>query len=258
MEIKASWIFQPVEVGYQRAAVFLGLGCNAARRPDFTDYLLTRESGFQLLPDTVSPDTIAEWKEQFYRWIVTGGFREIVEFTCIFLDRLYDCSMRIHKQHSGKAFDAFARKGIPGKIDALRDQFGISCRYPSALASIYAVRNCLVHRVGVVGPEDIKNGGQLSLSWIATKAIFQGEDGKEYDMPDLEDPKSKPWPVPCAGGVALMWGEKTRTFTLGEVMELEPHALHEILFFVRNSCDDFVKSFVAKAEALGKIKKPPV
>lgn len=255
MEIKSSWLLEPAESGYLRAAVFLGLGCNAARREDFIEYHLTRDTHFKILPDDVPADTIAVWKNDFYRWIVECGFREVVEYTCLFLDRLYDTALHIHKQHSETKRQAFNRKGLPAKIEILKKEFQISCRYPDSLASVYAVRNCLVHRLGLVGPEDIGSTGRLILSWIGVKTFLQGEDGKEYEIPDLGRPGASPWKVPCAGDLAIAWREKTLPFSQGDMIELEPHALHEILFFVRNSSGDFVQSLMTKATLLGRIKK---
>jgi hypothetical protein len=210
MEVKSSWLLEPADRGYLRAAVFLGLGCNAARREDLVDYHLSRDTHFQILPDQVSPEVIAGWKSDFYRWIVQCGFREIVEFTCLFLDRLYDTALHLHKQHSTAKWQAFHRKGLHGKIDTLQKEFQISCRYPASLASVYSIRNCLVHRLGLVGPEDIGSTGNLTLSWIGVKMLYQGEDGKEYEIPDLGRPGTPPWQVPCAGGIAAAWREKTR------------------------------------------------
>ena len=257
MEVKSSWLLEPAERGYLRAAVFLGLGCNAARREDLIDYHLAKDTHFKILPDDVPSDTIATWKSDFYRWIVECGFREIVEYTCLFLDRLYDTTLHIHKQHSEAKRQVFNRKGLAGKIETFNKEFHISCRYPDSLASVYAIRNCLVHRLGLVGPEDIGSTGKLTLSWIGAKTFFQGEDGIEYEVPDLGRPGTPPWKVPCAGGLAVAWREKTLSFAQGALIELEPHALHEILFFVRNSSGDFVESLVTKATLLGRIKQRP-
>ncbi len=221
MEVKSSWLLEPAERGYLRAAVFLGLGSNAARREDFIEYHLAKDTHFKILPDIVSAETISVWKNDFYRWIVEGGFREIVEYTCLFLDRLYDTALHIHKQHSEAKRQTFNRKGLPGKIETLKREFQISCRYPDALASVYATRNCLVHRLGLVGPEDIGSAGKLTLSWIGVKMLFQGEDGKDYEVPDLGRPGTPPWKVPCAGGIAVAWREKTLSFVRGEIIELE-------------------------------------
>ena len=74
--------------------MFLGLGVNAASRADFRDYSLSQESILQMLPE-VSDEVIDDWKIHFRTWIIAGGFRELIEHLCLFLDKVFISVNRI-------------------------------------------------------------------------------------------------------------------------------------------------------------------
>jgi hypothetical protein len=65
--------------GIRRAAVFMGLGVNAAIDQNFRSYQLTALTQIQLVPDDVPPETLAHFKEEFRIWIEAGGFRELAD-----------------------------------------------------------------------------------------------------------------------------------------------------------------------------------
>src|SRR5688572_21249022 len=74
-------------VGVRRAAIFMGLGLHAAKRPDFNDYELSKlpfEAGETGLPmDFVPRDapkaTVEQFKAEFATWITGCGLRELLE-----------------------------------------------------------------------------------------------------------------------------------------------------------------------------------
>jgi len=54
MSIKFDQIDQAAMIGIRRAAVFLGLGVNAANDPFLKNYRLTHETSVEILPNPIS------------------------------------------------------------------------------------------------------------------------------------------------------------------------------------------------------------
>jgi hypothetical protein len=75
------------QTGVRRAELFMGLGLNAANRPDFRDYELNKlpvavdqaSIPVRSLAPNANNETIERYKEQFKTWVVSCGLRELLE-----------------------------------------------------------------------------------------------------------------------------------------------------------------------------------
>lgn len=214
--------------GMRRTSVFLGLGINAANRKDFRDYSLSQESILQMLPE-VPDDIIDDWKNHFRSWIIAGGFRELMEHLCLFLDKVFVIVKRMPDGPQTCSLRDFAKLGLDKKIRVLATNYGITSGFDEAFASLYAVRNCLVHRLGIVGIEDVAQG-ELILRFHAPKIFIDTPSG-EIDI--HQEPKYAK-PIKCPEGGELKMSPfmlHERRFQAGKVIDLSPHELHQILFF---------------------------
>ncbi len=174
--------------GLNRSAVFLGLGVNAADQEDLKEYHLTNDTNFQILPESVSDQILGDWKKEFRIWIVGSGFREIIDWLCVFHDRTYLACCIIDRSNEEKKIEKFNRMGMVKKISTLKNEFGVGSRFDGQLSSFYPIRNCFVHRLGRVGKEDIRGGNPLSIRFLRFQSIFIPISGKEVIVPDLFDP----------------------------------------------------------------------
>ena len=81
----------------------------------------------------------------------------------MFLDRLYwaaeftdfwqksqQTPRQMPEPHLTRA-EKFTKAGIGEKFTKLQNQFGITIQYQTEIESVKAVRNCLTHRMGIVG-----------------------------------------------------------------------------------------------------------
>lgn len=105
--------------GVRRAAVFLGLGLNAAYDPELKNYQLRSVHGveqgsvrMELVPDTVSQETLDHFKVEFATWIIASGLREVIERFAIFLDGVNRVSQHI----------ACTKKELEPAVAAQRDR----------------------------------------------------------------------------------------------------------------------------------------
>ncbi len=238
--------------GIHRAAVFMGLGVNAANFKELKDHQLVHDTKFNILPEKVSDEVLKEWKSEFRLWVVRCGFRELVDYLCVYFDRVYHVSSLIVRKYSEVAQAKFERVGLDTKIALLEKDFGITYTFGTQLGSFYPVRNCFAHRLGRVGPEDLKDGmDRLVLQYMHFVSVFTPEGGIERVIPDIFDPSSPPFEAEAAGTLGMKWCLEELKFQSGEVINLTPKSLTEVLFFADLAAAEFTKSALAFAKANG-------
>ena len=164
-----------------------------------------------------------------------------------FLDKIFIIVNRVPEGPKTLSLGAFEKAGLDTKLRVLASNFGISSGFDEALASLYPVRNCLVHRLGIVGKKDVAKG-DLILRFHAPR-IFVDTPSGEIDMKqELKNAKAIECP---AGGAVKMtpFMLYERQFQLGQVIDLSPHELHQILFFsqqcvkrILSSANDYISA----------------
>lgn len=238
--------------GIRRAAVFMGLGVNAAGTAELTNYHLYQDTTLHLLPSTVPPEVLQGWKEQFRLWVVSSGFREVVDSLCRYFDQIHlGCSIAANRKFDPVAQKRFERLGLEGKIDLLRERLGLTSPNATLVASFYPIRNCLVHRLGRVGHEDINEGASLALRYRRLEFVHTTESGRVIRLPDLMDPKAKPFHVEEAGTLGFQFSERSLEFPFGSIVTFSPKELTEILFFTQHFLFEFNKAVVDFAQQHG-------
>lgn len=61
--------------GIRRAAVFMGLGVNAARDIGYRAYELTDLTQIQIVPSGANDQQVKQFKQEFEIWIIANGLR---------------------------------------------------------------------------------------------------------------------------------------------------------------------------------------
>jgi hypothetical protein len=241
--------------GIRRATIFLGLGVNAARDKSCTNYQLPENNYLKLVPEKVSNEELTDFKENFEKWIIANGLRELIESFGVFLDRIHQACLllatnkgQIIPQDADKFARAFEKKGIEGKLNKLHTRFSVLTDKEKYFPSINQVRNCITHRRGVVGVEDLKGNDTLQLVWWAMDIIALLPDGKEIPL----------IPIP-EGGIYLKDGatvsikikDRNREYSFDEIIELTPIDVNEICFLVFLATNEIVASTVNYARSIG-------
>lgn len=248
IEVPLSKILETAQLGFRRAAVFMGLGCNAANRTDFVDYQLDHASGLRLLPEKVDDKVLAEWKSEFYQWTVSNGLRELLDFTNVYFDQIYEAAFIYHeRRRDAKSFEKFQRLGLRDKVVQLSSKYDLGCRYPETLESVGAVRNCLVHRLGIVGEADVDANGQLILKWFGVNFIFDDKQGRRHALPDITAPGADAWTSPSEGILSAQFGIKEAKFPLNTKVVLTPHVLHQVIFSMGEMAADYVRRLTERS-----------
>jgi hypothetical protein len=242
-------------LGVRRTAVFMGLGINAALDENFRNFDLTKIIQLQFVPQDVDDKTIAHIKEEFGIWIISCGFRELIETFLVFLDEIHLASLHmavsrgiISSEDAKKYGPAFPKKGIKDKLPILLNRFGIYPNNSDFIITINQARNCLTHRRGIVGVEDCYDKQKLEIKWIGFDIFLETPSGEifcTYPLPEegiyLKD----------GGTAGIKFTERTLNFKIGEQLKLSPRNLAEICQFIILSTHEICANFLRYADSLG-------
>ena len=139
----------------------------------------------------------AEVRADFKRWAIGVGLTEAIGALEQFLIELgylvelqskrrltakRDCTLQeFFSDLRSELTREFAQGGWPVRIERLRARYDFEVRFAAELLSINQVRNCLVHRRGVVGMRDINdhNNQELALKYRAAELVESAPNGEE-------------------------------------------------------------------------------
>ena len=246
-------------VGVNRAWLFMGLGVNCANDPQSVNFNLPDSDYLRLLPDELPEAEMLEAKAEFGIWIVSNGLRELIDTFDVFLGQVYAAALTVEAWSAARAgldvdsgsmqrrAQAFSRLGTEKRLARLDRDFEITGEYTADVNSMRRARNCLTHRLGVVGPEDVGRDGFLALHWHTLELFGINKDGSEF-VPSLDD---LPIKFPEASPVNMRHVPRERRLFLGERLVLAPGELKHICYTFRLGIDQVRLSFVAYAERMG-------
>ena len=242
--------------GVRRASAFLGLGVNVSRDPEFSKYQLNDFISLRVIPDDLGGDEVAKMKDAFEVWIIVNGLRELVETFALFLDRIHtSCLLMATSKQALDPDDAntfgpaFERKGIERKLATLRNRFDIGTDKETYLASINRARNCITHRNGIVGAEDVGDDDVFRLKWWALDFYIETPDGEKIHL-------KPPYPengiyLEDGGTVMMKITDRAVEYSVGDYIRLSPSDLSEICLLFQLSTTEIVKSTIEYAKGIG-------
>lgn len=241
--------------GVRRASIFMGLGVNAALDDQFSSYQLSKITNIQLISDDVSAETLRHFKSEFRIWIEAGGLRELVETFSTYLDALHRvCSlMQAIRENSSEEYmernnKSFCREGIVKKIKILKRRFNVEANNPEYIVSIGQARNCLTHRQGIVGVDDVRTGNNLTVSWIGIDVFIETQTGQRHSLNDIPEEGLS---FADGGDIKFKFSERHRVFPLRSKLALSTRDLAEICWFYDREARHLRSSVVVYAEKIG-------
>ncbi|MGH8503839.1 MAG: hypothetical protein ACREVE_15515 [Gammaproteobacteria bacterium] len=241
--------------GVRRASVFMGLGVNAAIDKDFKNYQLSPLTNIQLVPDNVPEENLKHIKEEFRVWIEAGGFRELADTFARYLDSVHHTCLvmkAVREKTSVTDFSdvhlKFRSEGFPNKLNILQQRFSVGPAHGPQLISLSRARNCLTHRNGIVGEEDLRGETEFSAKWHGMDVFIEEPNGKRH--PFNETPPEGLL-LPEGGSVKMQFVERVRSFKRGEKLLLSTRDLAEVCWFYDRKARSVLKSVVAFARSIG-------
>lgn len=119
-----------------------------------------------------------------HMWLARSFFRDAIDCLNDYLDHAFNTCGHVEKVtirrldnppvNLDAELKAFHRKGMPEKFEVLARRFGLRSPLTVNVLSINAVRNCLVHRLGYVRSEDVRQGATLDLQLIRISIVREG------------------------------------------------------------------------------------
>jgi hypothetical protein len=149
-----------------------------------------------------------------------------------------------NKEEAKHRHGRFQRLGLPAKFKLLETQFEIKTELRGHVESINAVRNCLVHRLGVVRADDVDDDGVLVLKL------------RRYRL-HVVDPKTET-STPAVFGVRYgdmkaqsVFDDSLRTFSIGEHIHFNPEELFDCTHTMAAFDQSMAVSFAQLATRFG-------
>lgn len=245
--------------GLRRSAVFMGLGVNAANDPNNSAYQLTSLTQIQILPDNVTPETLQHFKDEFKVWIQAGALREATESFALFLDELHRACSIVHAVNNQVSTEElaekqanFSKEGVPNKINMLEQRYNVTSAGKAYLLLLNRARNCLTHRNGHVGPEDLKGESHFTVQWRGLDVFIQEPNGQKTMMDAIPEGGLL---LEEGGSVNVQIVERNRSFKDGAMLSLSPRDLAEINWFYANEARAILTTGLAYAQANGVVVK---
>ena len=250
MTIDLDEIWEPAGMGILRASTFAGLGTNAARDPNLTDFELP---GLLKLSYSRSTPGIQEIKVEFGRWVLANAFREAVESFGLALDRSYEVLLlcewtKTRKRPTIGRFREFHHTGVEGKLEILQTEFGIETAAALYFPSLNKARNCLTHRMGIVGPTDCTEDRALVVHYRRMEFVAIEENGREQILPV---DSGGTFETKSAFRVALRYKEEECRFALRARLLLEPSDVKHIFWTLNQRGLELKSNIVSKLQQMG-------
>ena len=214
------------ELGRSTYAVIekAAVGLEAVQRVEGVPRALSGDAriGFNI---QLAPRPIEAVRADFGGWILQNAFRDCIEQVGDFLqvvrrmaatvdvavDGVGEAVMSNEISPLGAQSKAFEKMGFPEKVAHLKEKYGFGEHYLDEMVlSINRARNCLVHRGGVVGEKDCKDG-PLVVRTVGLGAFERGADGAVAEV-------SFPYANASPGGytLSLAMCPREQVFGLGE------------------------------------------
>lgn len=150
---------------------------------------------FPILIDDKKPKpSIIEQKEITINWVLRKGFEDFTSGIILSFKEAYK-NLKIYsfyKEHNGtktreqikaelnKINEDREKFHIPNFIEKIGELIELPLPYKEEIISINKIRNCLVHRHGIVSEKDVRDSsdGKLHLKWISLQ-LYTVVDGKK-------------------------------------------------------------------------------
>jgi hypothetical protein len=244
-------IWEPAGAGILRASLFAALGTNAARDPNLTNFDLP---GLLKFSYSRSVPHSEEIRFEFERWILASAFREAVESFALALDGSYQALLLGDWVKTGKRpplsrFRRFFHAGVEKKLETICTEFGVTTAIAPYFVSLNKARNCLAHRMGVVGPMDLTEGNALVVRYRRMEFVLIEDNGREEIVP-VDAGGTFQLKSPCHRA-EIRFEEEQRRFVLGTRLLLEPSDV-KYIFWTLNRCGlELKSSIVARLREMG-------
>jgi hypothetical protein len=211
----------------QRSIDLVAFGLGAAEEMKSSPLKLS--DVIQFLPASGFALSLEDSKREFKLWMVTAKLRDCIEAFSTYLEevrlvcRAYQLFASGNPAVTPAAWNSvvtaeakqFHKLGLPKKIAAIRADFHLDVVPPEVdmVITVNEARNCLVHRAGVVTPQDVNSDDSLAVEWMAQGLAVERQDGS------VESIESLPFTAGPNERLFMRNTPKKKSFGLGSFVE---------------------------------------
>ena len=205
-----------------------------------------------------------EAKEKFQQWCLKNSFRDCVENISLFLDEChFVCELLAARKNDkviaedftkivGSSRKKFHREGLPKKIKILHNNFNICSPLEEHVISLNTVRNCLVHRNGIVRQDDLNTKTELVAKFRELQIIAVSPDKANIDI------LTCPTVLEEGYKVCIKTEDIEIHFKLGESINFRPKEHANTVFTFYMFAVDIYKSIYKNANIKTNVKIKPM
>ena len=199
VEVNLAEALAKLQVKLQRLVDLPAVGILGVQKVDEAEYQVGPFSeSFHIASDGRVP--FSSVKDEFTDWCLKNSFTEAIDSMNAFLEEcwLFASIFRLSAGAAtagqwdniwNKKRSNFHWKGVPEKIKILRRDFGVQSELEPHILSLNKARNCLVHRLGTVGPDDITGDEKLVIKWFAVRMLIVDKTtGEETPVAEQREP----------------------------------------------------------------------
>lgn len=196
-------------------------------------------------------------KREAQSWLLRGFLRDSIEATGLFLDEcLFVCAFYEMASRGGtKGAEVnhllhslpkrLHRLHFPEKLATLEREYGVVTRFNAQVSSLNRARTCVVHRLARVSSLDVGEADTLEITFQAMRIVARGQSTGATQIID------RPGIVVAEQSMLEMhFVDKTKTFKLGERIELESVELYDTIITLWR----FGMAMAQSVEAYGRSK----
>jgi hypothetical protein len=206
--------------------------------------------------EKISIEELERLKKVFFVWIAGNVIEDLIETFGLCLDKLIFFLLIGEKFKQSinsvinvtpeeetniyKSLATFELQGNDKKLTFLKDNYGVQTSLSEYLNTLKVARNCLTHRLGVVGygqkgENDFNNENKLTIRWRFFNC-YQDTPSKHLELSKVHDNDLKK-----GIKVTLKLEEQERSFNKGERINLSPIELEQICLNFRDALDELIK-----------------
>jgi len=164
-------------------------------------------------------------KDKYEKWLIRNFLGDAINFTGAFLEEFKTiCAIyglgtqRILGEQYNKIVtkekDNFNKLGLPEKMKLLKDKYGVFSEFESHILELNKLRNCIVHRLGIVSKRDVNEDDKLVIHLRAIQIFAKNpKTGEEIEI-------NKETHVDAGWVIMARWSENYKSFKLGESVSL--------------------------------------
>lgn len=258
-EIDLATVTAPAMTAVQRAAAFLAMGFRAVNLPLPTELHVDEHSMITFFPPPIAPPIAHDVVSQFRVWLIGAALRELDAVYSLYLDGVFLAATMLKERVPSnnivgrRVFKHFvAETNVAKKLRALRGTFGLRVNSRPYIERVSMARNVLQHAAGIVRTRECIHQGHFALMWLGfdTRMVGESTGAVENIINDvLREPYLSQDPEGCT--IELIFVERTKTYSAGDMIDLTPHDLHEICYMYQRQAIEIHKNLEEYATVQG-------